>query len=67
MNDTATAPKVNRATIEGRAVLEMAGDLTCPSCSTILRGIDAELLEVGVRLICRSCHRLVFSFEPIIR
>jgi len=56
---------VNRPVrLAGGAILEIADGLACSRCDTKVRGIDAELLEAGIRLICRSCHRQIFSFEP---
>jgi len=65
MCNSPTSPKVNRATIAGRAILEVAANLKCPSCGTNVRGIDAELLEPGLRIICRHCHALFLDFDPV--
>jgi hypothetical protein len=65
MVDTPTAPIVNRATIAGRAILEIAADLACPSCGTTVRGIDAELLDPGFRLNCFRCYQTILNFDPV--
>jgi hypothetical protein len=58
---------VNRPPLRlaGGAILEIADGIVCPRCGSAVRGIDAELLEPGIRLLCHQNHHVVLCFEPV--
>jgi hypothetical protein len=46
-------------------ILEIAEGIACPRCGSAVRGIDAELLEPGIRLLCQQNHHVVICFELV--
>jgi hypothetical protein len=47
------------------AEISVADRLRCPSCETVIRAIDAEMLAPwGFRIACRNCSRDIVGCEP---
>jgi hypothetical protein len=46
-------------------IVHIADGLRCPACGTVIRAVDTEEINDGLRLICHGCHRDILVVEEL--
>lgn len=62
-NARAVQPRPMTHRLADGSEITLAAGMWCGECGDDLRAVDAELLEPGVRLVCR-CGHLIWHYDP---
>jgi hypothetical protein len=52
-----------QAAVLRNRIVRIADGVSCPACGTVIRVVDTEETNDGVRIICHGCHRDLFIVE----